>query len=162
MTHPTHFSSDGFAVAPETPRPTHGQHERAATTPGPTSSPTDRGINSALRQIAVQPHSQSTEQINAMLRLHRAGMTGKPAPQLVNREAPMVIDAEYMDAVAKNHAVSARKCPIDAKIMESPQAKADDAERSDALSDVLYNLILPLAWIGTCFALAGMAVRALQ
>jgi hypothetical protein len=93
------------------------------------------GIEHALTQIAQVEPTQTAEQINAMLRLHRAGMTGT-VPQIVNREAPMVLMAEHF---------------------ETPQGRAAETE---GLSRIVARIYAPLAWgsVGAFCAVLVMAI----
>jgi hypothetical protein len=92
------------------------------------------GIEHALTQIAQVEPTQTTEQINAMLRLHRAGMTAN-VPQIVDREAPIALDATFI----------------------TPQGRAADTE---SLSRVMARIYAPLAWgsVGAFCAVVVMAI----
>jgi hypothetical protein len=122
----THFAGQNGAAVPEQIDPSVTQAERDAAWSGTLA---------ALTQIAQPVSPQTTEQINAMLRLRQEGMTGT-VPQIVNREAPMVLMADYF---------------------ETPQGRAADTE---GLSRVMARIYAPLAWgsVGAFCAVLVMAI----
>ena len=70
-----------------------------------------------------------------MLNKHRADKE-RPAPRIVDRKAPIWLDAEFI----------------------TPQGTADDLERRDSIVKAVEDLLLVLAAIAVGFALAGVAI----
>jgi exonuclease I len=96
------------------------------------------GIDAALTQIAQTAPTQTTEDMNAALRIKQAGMNGTMTPRESDDEAPMVIDATFI----------------------TPQGRAADTE---SLSRVMARIYAPLAWgsVGAfCAVLVMLALTA--
>jgi exonuclease I len=93
------------------------------------------GIDAALTQIAQTAAPQTTEDMNAALRLKQAGMTGTIAPRSHATEAPIALDATFI----------------------TPQGRAADTE---SLSRIMARIYAPLAWgsVGAFCAVLVMAI----
>jgi hypothetical protein len=122
----THFASQNGASVPEQIDPSVTQAERDAAWSGTLA---------ALTQIAQVEPTQTTEDMNAALRLKQAGMTGTMAQRSHATEAPMVLDATFI----------------------TPQGRAADTE---CLSRVMARIYAPLAWgsVGAFCAVLVMVI----